>query len=181
MKQDIRLEIEIPQGVTVDIGENVVIKGPKGEVKKTLSYPTVTLTSTDGKLLLEAKKGTKREKRMIGTYQAHIKNMIKGVTEGFSYELKICSGHFPMNVSVVGQEVVVKNFFGENFPRKVPLREGTTVKVEGEKIIIDSVDKEQAGQMAADIEKLTTIKGRDIRIFQDGCYITKKGDKVITG
>ena len=165
----------------MELGEEVVITGPKGEVKRPLHYPTINITSGDGKLVLEAKKGTKREKRMMGTYQAHIKNMLTGVTEGFSYELKICSGHFPMNVSVAGGEVVIKNFFGENFARKTPVREGTTVKVEGEKIIIDSVDKEQAGQMAADIEKLTTIKNRDIRIFQDGCYIIKKGNKVITG
>jgi len=182
MKQDIRVELEIPQGVTVEINDEVVVivKGPKGEARRAFSYPRIMISQENGKVVLESKKATKREKRMIGTYKAHLKNLIKGAAQGFVYELKICSGHFPMNVSVSGNQIIIKNFFGENFPRKKNIREGTTVKVEGDKIIIESTNKELAGQMAADIEKLTQITGRDIRIFQDGCYITRKDEKVIS-
>ena len=50
---------------------------------------------------------------MIGTIWAHLKSMIKGLTEDFFYELEIYLVHFPMNIAVTGKEVVVKSFLGD--------------------------------------------------------------------
>jgi large subunit ribosomal protein L6 len=105
--------------------------------------------------------------------------MIKGATEGHVYKLKVCSGHFPMNVAVAGKDFVVKNFLGEKKPRQVAIKEGVDVKVEGEIVTVESCDKELAGQTAADIETLTRITNRDLRIFQDGIYITEKDGKPV--
>ena len=116
---------------------------------------------------------------MIGTIKAHVKNMIKGVTEGHRYILKICSGHFPMSVSVSNNEIQIKNFLGEKIPRIVKLRDDVKVKVEGDKIIIESLNKESAGQTAADIETICKIRDKDIRIFQDGIWIIEKDGKGI--
>ena len=82
-----------------------------------------------------------------------------------------------MNVAVSGEEIVIKNFLGESVPRKVGLVKWTEVKVDGNEITISSVDKEKAGLMAAKIENLCRVSNRDIRIFQDGCYITHKAGK----
>ena len=82
-----------------------------------------------------------------------------------------------MNVSVSGDEVIIKNFLGESVPRKVKVIEDTDIKVNGDVIEIKSVDKEKAGQMAARIESICRITNRDIRIFQDGCYIINKSGK----
>jgi large subunit ribosomal protein L6 len=128
---------------------------------------------------LESKKSSKMEKKVIHSFAAHIKNMFKGVQEPHVYKLKICSGHFPMNVSVSGQEITIKNFFGESVPRKTTLPEKAEVKVNGDEIVITSADKEAAGQAAAKIESLCRITKRDIRIFQDGCYITEKAGKIL--
>ena len=103
--------------------------------------------------------------------------MIKGVAEGHVYRLKICSGHFPMNVSVSGNEFSVANFLGEKTPRKLSVKEGASVKVEGQEVVVESMNKELAGQTAADIELLTKVKGRDRRIFQDGIFIINKDGK----
>lgn len=177
MKADVREEIEMPEGVEAKLDDFLAVKGPKGENKKKLKSPKVTLGLVDGKIVLESKKATKREKKLLNTFAAHIKNMIKGVTEGHFYELKICSGHFPMNVSVSGDELVIKNFLGENSPRKTKLNPGVKVTVEGDKIRVESASKELAGQTAANIEKLTKIKARDRRIFQDGIFIVNKDGK----
>ena len=118
---------------------------------------------------------------MVQTFTAHIKNLVKGVTEGHMYKLKICSGHFPMNVSVTGNEFIVKNFIGEKVPRKVELVKGTTVKVEGSDVIIEGIDREKTGMMAARIEQMTRRPGFDTRIFQDGIYIVEKDGKEIKG
>ncbi len=84
-----------------------------------------------------------------------------------------------MNVSVNGNNFVVNNFLGEKTPRELVLREGADVKIEGDIVTVESVDKELAAQTAADIEMLTKIKGRDLRIYQDGIYITNKDGKEI--
>jgi large subunit ribosomal protein L6 len=171
-------EVEIPKGVEVKIeGRTVTVKGPKGENSKEFKFPTIKTTLEDGSIKLEAINQKKVQKRNINTMKAHLKNLIKGVLDGFTYTLKICSGHFPMNVSVSGKDFLVKNFLGEKVPRVLKLKEGANVKVEGQEVTVYSVDLETAGQVAADIEQLTRVTNKDIRIFQDGIYIIKKPRK----
>jgi large subunit ribosomal protein L6 len=175
MKEDIKEELEIPEKVEVAIDKDTfTVKGEKGECKKKLSNPKITINQKDNKLTLFSKKATKREKKVIYTFIAHLKNMMKGVREKHVYKLKICSGHFPMNVELKGGEFVVKNFFGEKVPRVMQIKDGVDVKVDGSEIIIESPDIELAGQTAANMERLTTIRNRDLRIFQDGIYIVEK-------
>ena len=70
-----------------------------------------------------------------------------------------------------------KSIKEDNLADVVGMSEGTEVKVDGNEITISSVDKEKAGLMAAKIENLCRVSNRDIRIFQDGCYITHKAGK----
>jgi len=177
MKIDIVEEIEIPEKVTVASGKTLDVKGPKGEVKRSFKDTRVSCHVEGKKIVLKSSKATKREKKRLYTYIAHIKNMIHGVTEGHYYELKSCAAHFPMNVAVAGKQLVIKNFLGEHVPRTMPLREGVTIKVTGDIIRVESADKELAGMTASDIELLTRIKDHDRRIFQDGCYIISRGGK----
>ena len=178
MKEDIIKEILLEEGISAQVNNRVItIKGPKGEVTRSLSHPRIDLSVEGNKITLKALKGTKREKTQIGSFFSHINNFIIGVKEPHVYKLKICSGHFPMNVSVSGQELTIKNFLGEAVPRKVTLLSGSEVKVNGAEIVVSSPDKEIAGQNAAKIESLCRITNRDRRIFQDGCYITHKAGK----
>ena len=176
MKQaKIEEEVKIPEGVEVTINGNVFsAKGPKGENKRILASPKIKIEKKEGNIIISAVKASRREKRDVGSFTSHIKNIVNGVKEPYIYKLKICSGHFPMNVSSTKEELQVKNFLGETIPRKLKLRKGVDVKVEGEIITVEAVDKELAGQTAADIEQLTRITNRDRRIFQDGIWITEK-------
>ncbi len=173
-------ELELPQGVTVSFdGEQVRVRGPKGEIAKRLLSRQIAMSVEAGKVLFRAKEATKREKRLMGTFRAHIRNMVRGVVQGHVYKLKICSGHFPMNVSVKGDEFIVKNFMGEKVPRSFKIIQGTSVKVDGTDVRVESASKEAAGQTAGSIEQLCRRPGFDARVFQDGIYIVEKDGKVI--
>lgn len=175
MKDLIVKEVAIKDGVKAHLAGAVLkVKGPKGEVSRDFLHSKVKVSIEENKIIIKAENGTKREKTIVGAFFSHIKNMVNGVQEPFVYKLKICSGHFPMSVSLQGDELVIKNFLGEAVPRRVKLIKGAEVKVSGEEITISSSDKELAGQNAAKIESLCRITNRDRRIFQDGCYIIEK-------
>ena len=72
---------------------------------------------------------------------------------------------------------MINNFLGEKISRELHLKEGVSVKIEGDIISVEGIDKELTAQTAADIEILTKVKGKDRRIFQDGIYITNKDGK----
>ena len=178
--EELRLEVPVLEGTTVSY-EGTVFKaqGTKGTVEKVLRHPNISITVEGSNVVLLAKNATKREKMNMNTFRAHMNNIMTGANEGYTYELRICSGHFPMSAAVKGTTFELKNFLGEAFPRTLKLKEGAKVTVNGEIITVEALSKELAGQVSADLEKVTKITNRDRRIFQDGIYITKKGNKVL--
>ncbi len=175
MLPEINQKVKIPENVKVEVDNGVVrVNGSKGENERKLSHRGVEIKVEDNNVVIKCKKPSKREKTMIGTFRAHIKNMIRGVSEGYSYKLKICSTHFPMTAAIEGKEVVIRNFLGEKIPRRCKIPEGANVKIEGSIITVESTDIEKAGKAASLIEQSTRITRRDRRVFQDGCYITEK-------
>ena len=173
-------EIIIPEEVEAEIRQNkLILKGKEGENFREFLLGKINLEKKDKKIILSCEKATKREKRIMNTSVAHIKNMIQGVQKKFEYKLKICSSHFPMTVKIDGNKAVIKNFLGEKVDRKVDLPKNAEAKVDKEIITILSIDKELAGQAAANLEKATKIRGRDRRVFQDGIYIINKSGKEI--
>lgn len=180
MKKEIFEEIEIPEGIEVQLEEATLsIKGPEGENKRTFNIPNITFEKKDNKIILGNKKATKTEKKLIYSLVAHIKNMIKGVQEKFEYTLKICFSHFPFTVEIKENEAIIKNFLGEKISRKCSIPTGAEVKVEKDKITVRACNREIAGQASANFEKATRITSKDRRIFQDGIYIIKKAGKEI--
>lgn len=180
MKKLLSQIIEIPEGVEVSInGKDVKVKGPEGEVHREFDFGNLDLKVSDKEIKISHDKSTKREKRMMNTIAARIKNMIKGAQEKFVYELKIASSHFPMTVKVEGNVATIKNYYGEKTDRKTKIPEGVEVEVKKDVILIKSTNKELAGQAAANFENATKVRNRDRRVFQDGIYITKKHDKEI--
>lgn len=91
--------------------------------------------------------------------------------------MEVFYSHFPMQVRVDGEEVVIENFLGERAPRRTSIHGDTEVDVDGETLTLSGPDKEDVGQTAADIEQLTVVKGKDDRVFQDGVYITNTPQK----
>ncbi|MBI2564460.1 50S ribosomal protein L6 [Candidatus Woesearchaeota archaeon] len=183
MKIDFEEKILIPEGVKVEWKGNILcVEGPKGKVERELFHPSIQTKINDSGLFLYCKKATKREKTLLYAFNAHIKNMIKGVQKLFVYKLKACTGppqsHFPAQISVKDNVFIVKNFLGEKYPRVLKIKASVSVKIDGNVITVESPDIESAGNTASNIELLTRISRRDRRIFQDGIYIieTPKGE-----
>ncbi len=178
MKKELQQTIEIPDGVEVNLdGSSVTIKGKEGEIKRIFDLGKLDFEKKDNKIFIGNKKSTKREKKMMNTISQHIRNMIKGVQEKFEYKLKVCFSHFPITVKQEDKKIIVQNFLGEKVPREMILPEGVEVNFDKTEIIVKSVDKELAGQAAANFEVVTKIRGRDKRVFQDGIYIINKAGK----
>ncbi len=82
---DIKEEIKIPDGVQITVeGKTVSVKGQKGSMSKLLSHPKIDLAVNGNTIQISCSQSPHRkEKALIGTYKAHIRNMIKGVTQGY--------------------------------------------------------------------------------------------------
>ncbi|MCF7798714.1 50S ribosomal protein L6 [Candidatus Woesearchaeota archaeon] len=176
--ENISETIPLPEGVTAQVNQGVLtIKGSKGEVKRNLIHPKVIVGVASEGVTFNVKLFTKAEKKVLNTFKAHVKNLICGVTKGHEYKLRVCSGHFPMNVSIKGPGMEVKNFIGEAVPRTLTFKDGVDVKLDGDMILVSGINKELVAQAAASIEKLTRRNGFDRRRFQDGIYIVEKDGK----
>lgn len=172
----LKKEIEVPQGVTASYdGQAVLVKGPKGEIKKKMFDPTVEIKVEEGKVKLLPKKLTKTQKMLINTYVAHIKNMFEGVQKPYLYKMKVCSSHFPISVGVEGSTVVVKNLFGEKVPRKAKIVPGVKVEAKGDIVNVTGCDIEAVGQTCTNIELAVRVTTRDRRVFQDGIWLFERG------
>jgi large subunit ribosomal protein L6 len=173
----IKEEIKIPDGIQITVeGKTVHVKGQKGSVSKVLFHPKIALSVNGNVIQISCLQSPRRkEKALIGTYKAHIRNMIKGVTQGYECKMKTVFSHFPIKTVVEGNQLLIQNFLGERFPRKAEILGNVKVEVKGETITLSSNDKENVGQTAANIERATKVKNRDIRVFQDGIYVVKRG------
>jgi len=176
--QELRREIEIPSDVEVSIENNEIIARKEGKENKR-KFDKVEISKKDSKIIVSMKKATRKEKKQINTAIAHIKNIFLGLKEKFVYKLQICSVHFPMNVSVKNDEIIIKNFLGETKERKAKIFKNAEVKIEKDIIKVESIDKEAAGQTAANIEKAAKIRNKDVRVFQDGIFMIEKSGRKI--
>ena len=169
-------KVEISEGISADFKDNVLtIKGEKGELKREFFSPYASMEYKDSMVVVKSRDDRRKSKALVGTWVAHVKNMIKGVTEGFEYKLKVHYSHFPMGVKLNGNVLEISNYLGEKNVRKIEVPEGLNVKVSKEEIIVEGIDKELAGQFSARVEQLCVPKGRDRRKFLDGIYLVKKG------
>ena len=171
----------IPEGIEAKLHEfKVFIKGKNGSLEKDFHNPIfrgdLFIEKLENSIKISAKSDKRKLKSEVGTIVSIIQNMIKGVTEGFVYKMKIVYMHFPMTVKVSGKEILISNFLGEKQSRKAKIVGESKVEVNGDEVIVTGINKENVGQTAANIEKSTWIKNRDRRVFSDGIYITEKSD-----
>ena len=170
-----RIEIELPDDVSATVTHlEVTIEGPAGSVTRRLWYPDVTVSVEDDAVVIETDADDAKTNATVGTFESHVRNMVHGVREGWEYRMEVYYAHFPMQVRVDGDEVVIENFLGERAERRTPIRGDTEVQIDGEEVTLSGSDKEAVGQTATDIEQLTKVKGKDTRVFQDGVYIVEK-------
>ncbi len=179
MAKDVHVErrVEVPEGVTVSIdGMKVRVEGPKGSLERDFSHARgVQIRLENNEVVVETFFANARKRALVGTIASHIENMITGVTKGYRYKLKVIYSHFPINLKVQDDKLVIANFLGEKADRIARILPGVKVTVKGQDVIVEGIDIEAVGQTAANIELATKIKDKDRRKFMDGIYIYEKG------
>lgn len=171
-------KIAFPDGVSGTLSDGMAtLSGPNGSISREFISGRVSLFAEEDAFIIRVDIPRRKEKALAGSWAAHLRNMVRGVTDGFTYHLKALYSHFPMTLAVKGNIFVVNNYFGEKVPRNAALPWASEVKVEVKnkvEITVSGVDKEKVGQTAANIERCTTVKKRDRRVFQDGIYLVNK-------
>ncbi len=173
-------EIQIPNEISAEIREGfLILKKNDKEVKRKLN-DLINFKIIENKIIISSEKNRRIEKRLFGTFSAHIKNMINGLTKGFIYKLQIANVHFPMNViyNKEKNEIIVKNFLGEKKDRIIKLVPEVEVKIDKDIIELKGFDIEKTGHVATNIEKGTRVRNKDRRIYQDGIFIIEKPGRV---
>ncbi len=164
--------VEIPENVEVKVeGGSISVKGPLGELSRDFRQPSMLIEQVNHTLNISSHNARKREVEIVGTIASHVENMIKGVTKGFTYRMKIVYAHFPVTVKPGADGVVIENFQGEKTPRKAHVQGKVNVSVDGDDVIIKGTELESVAQTAGNIEQATRIRKKDSRVFLDGIYI----------
>ena len=127
-----RTELPIPEDVTAETDHlDLEVEGPNGSVSRRLWYPDVSVSVEDDRVVIESENDDAKTMSTLGTFESHVRNMFHGVTEGWEYELEVFYSHFPMQVEVEGDEVLIENFLGERAPRRTTVHGDTEVDVDG--------------------------------------------------
>lgn len=173
-----RTELQLPEDASAEMDHlELTVEGPEGSVTRRLWYPDISVEVTDDAVVIESEADDAKTMSTIGTFESHVQNMFHGVTAGWEYEMEVFYSHFPMQVRAESAEIVIENFLGEKAPRTTPIHGDTEVEIDEELITLTGPSIEDVGQTAADIEQLTRVPGKDVRVFQDGVYITEKPNR----
>ncbi len=167
--------IEIPKEIQAEVERNAVkLKCQDREVSRYFKATGIKIEKLDNNLKITAPNPRKDNYAIMKTVASHIRNLIYGLKHGYEYKLEIVYSHFPMNVAVKEEHVEISNLAGEKKAIKAKIVGNASVEVKGKEIIVKAVNKEDAGQTAANLENATKLKHRDVRVFQDGIYIVHK-------
>ena len=169
------MPITLPKGVEVRLdGTRVLVKGPKGELARDL-VADIKVEQQDGQVVLTRPTDAPRHRAMHGLTRSLIANMVAGVSEGFSKTLEMQGVGY--RAQMQGKDLVLA--IGFSHPVTVPPPTNIEFEVEGtSRIIIRGINREQVGQVAADVRKIRPpepYKGKGIRYL--GEYVRRKAGK----
>ena len=169
-------KVKIPGGVKASLdGMHLRVTGPKGQLSRNVRFPQVTVTCDGNEVVIATESRRKEITAMVGTLEAHTKNMFRGVTDGYEYRMKVVFSHFPIQLKLQGSRLEIANFLGEKKARHARIEPGVTAKVGNDEVVLTGIDRELVGNTAANIEHATHIRDRDPRVFQDGIYMVQRG------
>lgn len=172
--------IVIPAGVTIDISKDntVTVKGPKGQLSQLVDKDMI-VTQEDGNLIVNRPSEAKRHKALHGLYRSLINNMVVGVTTGYKVEQELVG----VGYRATNQGNTLDLVLGYSHHVVFALPQEISVSTTAEKgknptIILESIDKQLLGQVAAKIRSLRTpepYKGKGIKFV--GEQLRRKAGK----
>ncbi len=162
-----RLPVTVPAGVTVEVAEknHVTVKGPKGTLTKDLPAE-MQIKVEDGSVMVTRPNDLKRMKSLHGLTRSLLQNMVTGVNEGYKKELEVNGVGY--RAAKQGKKLVLN--LGFSHPVEMEDPEGLESKVDGNKIIVEGIDKQQVGQYAAEIRdkrRPEPYKGKGIKYVDE--------------
>ncbi len=171
-----KLPVSVPAGVEVNIdGSTVSVKGPKGELTRTFNSILTIEKAEDGSVVVTRPNDEREARSLHGLTRTLINNMIIGVSEGYSKTLELVGVGY--RAAVKGSKLELQ--LGYSHPVIIEKPEGINFECpEQTKIVVSGVDKQQVGQVAADIRKWRKpepYKGKGIRY--EGEHIRRKEGK----
>ena len=167
--------VALPSGVTVTIdGQNVEVKGPKGTLSQVIPAP-ITVAQQDSEIVVSRPDDHRKNRSLHGLSRSLVNNMVVGVSEGYTIKMEI----FGVGYRVQAKGSNLEFALGYSHPVPVEAPEGITFAVDGNtKFSITGIDKQQVGQIAANIRRLRKddpYKGKGIRY--EGEQIRRKVGK----
>jgi len=156
--------IAIPSAVKIDIdGRNIRVTGPKGQLERALP-PDITVRQEDSTILVERPDDEREHRALHGLTRSLVNNMVVGVTAGFSRELEIVGVGYRATAQGPNR---IELALGFSHPVHVEAPQGITFEVPvPTRITVSGIDKEQVGQVAANIRKIRKpepYKGKGVR------------------
>jgi len=172
--------IAIPAGVTITVSDNnlVTVKGPKGELHQAVDSD-ITIAQEDGNLLVQRPSDQKRHKALHGLYRALLNNMVTGVTTGYTIQQELVGVGYRATNTGNTLDLVLEYSHHYVFELPTEIKVSTTAeKGKNPTIILESIDKQLIGQVAAKIRSLRTpepYKGKGIKFV--GEVLRRKAGK----
>ncbi len=167
--------INIPAGVSITIDKGLLsVKGPKGELTKNIDENIIKFNIAENNITSETIRNDKFSKSLWGTYMAHLKNMIKGVTEGFQKKLTIEGVGFKWEVK--GDKLQLN--VGFSHPVFINIPKEITATAEKGNLIISGIDIEAVSLFGMQVRKIKPVepyKGKGIKY--DGEIVLRKQGK----
>jgi large subunit ribosomal protein L6 len=161
-----RRPVELPKGVTLAVKSgSMSVKGPKGELSRPV--PASVTLKTEGQKVVLTRSGEGRQERAShGMVRAHLANMVKGVSEGWTRELEINGVGY--RAEVKGDKITLT--LGFSHPVIYALPKGVAAKVDKNRIILTGADKEVLGQTASEMREFRRpepYKGKGVKYVEE--------------
>jgi large subunit ribosomal protein L6 len=168
-----KLPIAIPSGVTITVDpDEITVVGPKGTLKQ-FTMPGVTVTQDDGQVVVTRIDDEPKNRAKHGLMRALLQNLVTGVSTGFSKKLELNGVGY--RVALQGTDLKFNLGFSHDVMYALPA--GIVATVEQNNITVSGIDKQQVGQVAAEIRALKKpepYKGKGIK-YADERIIRKSG------
>jgi large subunit ribosomal protein L6 len=170
-----RKPVIVPKGVTLQLeGQSVAVKGPRGELRRTL-HPDMQIALDKDQFTVARPSEEKRHKALHGLTRTLVQNMVEGVSKGFSKTLEIQGVGYKAEVKPYGVNLIV----GYSHPVKYEAPKGIKISVDNNTVVkIEGADKELVGQVAAELRSVRPpepYKGKGIRY--QGEQVRRKAGK----
>jgi len=152
-------------------GNKIIVTGDLGSIEKEFDPRLIKIEIKNGNVEVTPLVKNKRKAKMLkNTYLRLIEQMKQGVTKGYEQIMEVVYSHFPVNLEVKGDKLIIKNLYGERIPREAKIVGKTKVEIKGKNLRVYGIDKYEVFQTVANIMQACKQNKFDPRVFQDGIY-----------